>query len=162
MTKNFKILVVIFALMLFTGIRNHVCSAEESAGLFNDFPGDTATLRLSPTVVRSRLVTVNFDLIQRKDVSADTIKVAQSLNLNLFPDIAFVAILGRLENNPSGSYSWIGHLEGNPFSTVTLVVNDNIIMGNITLGDKLYAVRFSGEFKTHVIQEIDSTRFPRD
>lgn len=162
MINTFKILAVVFSLVLFTGTRDNVCSAEESAGLFSDFPGDTATLKLSPTVVRSRLVSVNFDLIQGKDFSSDITKVAQSLNLNLFPDTAFIAILGRLENNPSGSYSWIGHIEGNPFSTVTLVVNDKIIMGNITLDDKLYGVRYSGKYEAHIIQEIDRARFPRD
>ena len=94
------------------------------------------------------------------------LKVAQegqpeSLSLNLFPDVFFIAVLDRLEQNPSGSYSWIGHIEGNPFNPVTLVVNDKIMIGNISAGNTLYAVRFSGE-SAHIIQEINRSGFGRD
>lgn len=152
----------VFILILLLGAGGNVWADNESAGLFNDFPGDLAGSKQSPTVVRSRLVSVNFDQIQGKKGSVDPSQFAESLNLNLFPDVSLIAVLNRLEKNPTGSYSWIGHIEGNPFSTVTLVVNDKIIMGNISLLNTMYAIRFSGDFQTHVIQEIDRSRFPRD
>lgn len=128
------------------------------ANLFSDYTGADVQLPSNPTVIRSRLVSVNFD--QLFD-SATGAAMSPSLALNLFDDVFLTAVLDRAEHNPSGSDIWIGHLEGNPFSQVTLVINGKILIGNVSSFKSLYTIRYSSS-GAQVIREIDQSKFPPD
>ena len=115
-----------------------------------------------PTVIRSRLVHINLRLLSKDDKSPRTKTDASNLlTLNLFDDVVFAAILDRLELNKSGSYTWIGHLDGIEQSQVVLVVKDEVMSGNITLPDAFYQVRYKGN-GLHAVYRIDQSAFPSE
>ncbi|MCP4541020.1 MAG: hypothetical protein GY832_28120 [Chloroflexi bacterium] len=125
-------------------------------GLFADVTavgsGDSAD---DPTIVRTRFIEPNFDLLG----GANDSPVADVLELNLFEDVAFTAILDRAKSNPSGSLSWIGHLEGVEYGSVILVVKDGVMVGSVKMPGALYQVRYVGD-GVHAIHEMDSAAFP--
>jgi len=113
-----------------------------------------------PTIIRSRLVHVNFRLLSKDDKAPRTMSdVSSFLTLNLFEDVVFTTILDRFELNRSGSYTWIGHIDGIEQSQVTLVIKGDIMSGNITLPDDFYQVRYKGD-GLHAIYRIDQSAFP--
>jgi len=113
-----------------------------------------------PTVIRSRLVHIKFELLSKDDKAPCTMAdVSSSLTLNLFEDVVFTAILDRFELNRSGSFTWIGHIDGIAQSQVTLVIKGDIMSGNITLPDAFYQVRYRGD-GLHVVYKIDQSAFP--
>jgi hypothetical protein len=119
-----------------------------------------ATTTDDPTIIRTRFADVNLDLLAGGgDTSSEPSGVASVLVLNLFEDVTFTALYDRLEINPSGSFSWIGHLEGVDRSQVILVVNGEMVMGDISMPGAFYQVRYAGD-GVHVIHEIDQTAFP--
>ena len=67
-----------------------------------------------PTIVRTRLVNINFDLLGNTALPAKTVR------LNLFDSVVFTAVFDRTETNSLGSYAWIGHLEGIEFGQAVL------------------------------------------
>jgi len=115
-----------------------------------------------PTVIRPRRVHINLELLSKGDKAPrKKTDINNSLTLNLFDDVVFEAILDRLEFNGSGSYTWIGHLNGIEQSQVTLVVKDEVMSGNITLSDVFYQVRYKGD-GVHAIYRIDQSAFPSE
>ena len=115
-----------------------------------------------PTVIRSRRVHINLGLLSKGDKAPQKkTDINDSLTLNLFDDVVFEAILDRLEFNGSGSYTWIGHLDGIEQSQVTLVVQNEVMSGNITLSDVFYQVRYKGD-GVHAIYRIDQSAFPSE
>src|SRR4030067_686016 len=47
-------------------------------------------------------------------------------------------------NGPEG-FAWIGHLDHMEYSQVTLVVEKDVLSGNITLPGSIYQIRYVGE-----------------
>lgn len=113
----------------------------------------------APEIIRARLVTVNFDLLGGDAVTEGDFQSGSTLTLNLFDDIVFVAVLERVDIVSPGSLSWIGHLKDVEGSRVTLVVAEEVLIGDITFPGSMYRVRYTEE-GIHVIQEIDPTTFP--
>ena len=116
--------------------------------------------RKNPTIVRSRLVTVDFALLPEpeENFTADQDNEIQ-LILNLFPRLEFTLIIQKIEKNNSGSYSWYGELKDTPMSRVVLVVNKNMVFGNISTRNFSYQIRHISD-GVHAIYEIDPTKFP--
>jgi len=129
-------------------------------GLFYDsnVSGDIDFSR-DPTIIRSRFVNINFDLLSEPDgrpsVSGDV------LVLNLFNDVLHTAIRDHVELNLTGGFSWVGHLDGVEYSHVTLVMKDGIVVGNITLPRAFYQVRYAGN-GVHAVHQIDQSAFPNE
>ena len=102
-----------------------------------------------PTVIRSRLMRIDFDLLSG-------IQPTQRVVLDLFEDTSFLVVFDRSTN----SHTWVGHIDGDPGGTFTLVVKQGglaaIIRGP---GQGLYRIRSLGD-GLGVIQEIDETKFP--
>ncbi len=116
--------------------------------------------RENPTIVRSRLVTIDFSLLPDPEENF----IAESdneieLNLNLFYGLEFTAIIQKIEKNRSGSYSWYGELKNIPMSRVVLVVKENMVFGNISKRNFSYQVRHISD-GVHAVYEIDPTKFP--
>ena len=53
----------------------------------------------------------------------------------------------------------MGIVEGVPHSEVTLVLEEGVLSGNITLPGTFYQVRFVGD-NIHAVREIDQRFFP--
>ncbi len=138
-------------------------TAASGADLFLP-PGPSANVAVpttSPTVIRSRVVSVNFDLLAKTQgppsAAAGTTK---TITLNLFDDARFVGVADRVEPNPRG-LSWTGHLDGVPQSQVTMVVQDQAMSATIRLPGKVFIVRSAGAGLV-VISQVDPKAFPPD
>jgi uncharacterized protein YkwD len=104
-------------------------------------------------VIRHRLVTI------RAGVFSEESDIADVLHLNLFDDVHLAGIQDRLERDTSGSWAWIGHLDGIADSAVTLGLEGQKVSGVITLPGRLYHIRHL-ENELHVVREIDPSAFP--
>ena len=123
--------------------------------------GVSGTLEFTnmPTVMRYRYVDVGFDELIREDGSPKSTEPGHSLILNLFDDVVHTALLDRVEYNPGNGFTWLGHLAGEPYSQVTLVVGDGALAGNITTTGAFFQVRYAGN-GVHAVSEIDQSAFP--
>jgi hypothetical protein len=134
----------------------HEPTRQAEEGLFGAAPAVSSTETPDePSVIRARLVTVRFEML----ASADGLRPSERLLLNLFDDAVYMAVLDHTEANWSGSYSWIGHLEGIPHSQAILVVEDGLLVGNVRLPGRLFAVR-RVDGPIHAVYEVDPSRLP--
>ena len=108
---------------------------------------------VDPTVMRSRTAYVRFDLLSQLPARDGNI-----LRLNLFDDVTLDAVLTkRIKRSPS-SYTWSGHIVGRRLGTFALSVEENVMIGSITLpGEAAYQIRYLSD-SLHEIREIDLTR----
>ncbi len=159
--RNLTVVMMIMALFAIApNVVASPASGEPGAGLFSDSPTEGDLDRSDdPTIIRARFVDINFDLLAAVDAPQDQSEVRAAVALNLFDDVVFTALLDRLELNRSGSYSWIGHLEGVAHSQAILVVKDRVMAGNIRLPGALYQVRYAGG-GVHALYQIDQAAFP--
>ncbi len=112
-------------------------------------------------VVRARAVGIDFGVLTAAaDARPGSNAAGQSISLNLFDDVSFVAEADHVERTERGM-TWTGHLRGIDMSQVVLVMNGNVVAGNITMPMARYHVRFAGN-GVHEVQRIDTARFPRD
>ena len=126
-------------------------------GLFTDaaIVESSGNLPAGPTIIRTRLVEPNFDLLG----GAYDSRAADVLVLNLFDDVTFTAVLDRAESNPSGSLSWIGQLVDVEYGSVVLVVKDEVMVGSVVMPGAFYRVSYVGD-GVHAISEMNSEAFP--
>jgi hypothetical protein len=104
--------------------------APGPTGLFEPAIDSLALSPDGPNIIRSRVVTINYEQLSQ-----------QRIRLNLFPDAAVIAVRDRIETNASGSYSWIGTIEGMEGSVVVLVVRDEMVTGIITTPIGAFTIR---------------------
>ena len=165
MTKNnIFIPLVLCALMsfpLFTGSPGVL--AQDTLPLFIDAPVQkNVEGSREPTIVQERMVKVNFALLAEPDISPDGKVIGEKkLVLNLFNDVVVTAVIHRVIHNNTGSVSWIGTLEGYELSEAIIVIKDQLLVANISFDNWLYQVRRI-EGTTHVIKEIDQSKFPSE
>ena len=134
-------------------------SVEAGDRLFSEAPHrGTIDEAMRSKIIRYRFVTVNLQTITAPKSSN---QYSSSLELNLFDDAIFKAVLDRREVRSETSFVWLGHIEGVENSQVTLAVEGGIMAGNIRIRQSLYQVRYIGE-GTHVLYQIDPTAFPPD
>lgn len=118
-----------------------------------------------PTVFRERSTNVNFtvlsDLVLPEQAVRSNTEVNNRVQLNLFDDVQQIAIIERVQPNLYGSFSWLGHLEDVPFSSVILVTQDNVMTGHISYPGGIFEIQnMSGNL--HRIKEINQAAFPSE
>ncbi|MEO6457020.1 MAG: M12 family metallo-peptidase [Chloroflexia bacterium] len=100
------------------------------------------------SILRSRFVTVDLS-----SFSTPSDPLAERLLLNLFDDVVLKAV--RSDAKPNyGGITWQGKIEGMPHSQVTLTVGGGIMIGNISLPDATYQVRYAGD-GVHAVYDVD-------
>jgi hypothetical protein len=117
----------------------------------------------SPVIVRSRLVDVDFALLggaSTPAVDAAEWRSGTMVEFNLFDDTTVLAMLHEIVRNDSGSYSWVGYVAADPMSSVTLVINDGILVGNVTTSRGTYQIRPTAS--GHVVHETDQSLYPEE
>ncbi len=161
MTVIILSMAVIVMMVLSTGQSGIAFPVDQPVeALFTDAARPERDLSDDPTIIHTRFVNVNFDLLGGTGSSPKTqSEMAKVLLLNLFEAVVFTGVLDRVESNPSGSFSWIGYLEGVEYSQVILVVKERVMAGNITLPGEFYQVRYVGN-GVHAIHQIDQGAFP--
>jgi len=119
-------------------------------------------IKSGPEVVRSRLVTIDFGPLVALDNSAANNQVL--LQLDLFEDISVTAVVTQTKSASRESVSWIGYLEDDPESQVTLVKSNDILQGNITSQEGMYQIRYVTRIISgtviHAVRQIDPSQFP--
>ncbi len=159
--SKIKVLVAVLIGLLFLqiiGMSTPLLAVQEPQDLFADtiFQGDPQRF-LVPTIIRTRFVTVDFNLLPAEtDKKAD---LGNTLELNLFGGVYYRAMLQRLEIDDGGRFSWIGTIDGINYGQVILVYKDGIMSGNISLPDAFYEIRYISD-GIHAIHEIDHSKFP--
>ncbi len=110
-------------------------------------------------VIRARFVKINFGLLERSVPAGNDTGSRIVFTVNLFDDAVYQAVLDRLDRNTPEGFVWIGHLDHVEYSQVTLVVEKDVLSGNITLPGSLYQIRYVGE-GIHAVYRINQSAFP--
>ena len=115
---------------------------------------DAAAAVHAKQVMRARPVKIDLQLLTGAS------KAGQTITLNLFDDVTFVAEADRVERTERG-VNWIGKVQGVPLSQVVIVANGDVVSGNISMPQARYHIRFVGN-GVHEVQRIDQSLFPKD
>ena len=122
--------------------------------LFTPAPGGTAAPEgpADPRALRQRWVQVDQALLAGS-------RPGDRLGLNLFEDALYAGVVDHVTRNPSGSVSWTGYLEGEPFSQFVLVLGRGQVAGSITRLGAIYQVRpAAGDL--YGIHQVDLDQIP--
>ncbi len=106
-----------------------------------------------PSVVRSRAVGLDFESLMR-------FKIGDTVNLNLFDDLALDALIDDYKQTGPGTFHWRGHIAGDAHSTVGLVLHKGSLAGIVrvpALG--VFRIRSTPD-RGQVIEELDPTSLP--
>ena len=132
-------------------------------------PQKSQAIDRGPQVLRARAVAIASSLLTQPavgapkafgPVGAGPLIAARSVTLNLFDDVTFIADADNVERTVRG-ITWVGHLRGIENSQVILVINDDVVVGNISMpAASRYHIRYVGG--AHEVQEIDQSKFPVD
>ena len=123
-------------------------------------PAPGATPTPAPLTIRTRLVQINFDWLNGVIAPPGSPSQVKRLPLNLFGDASFIALPDRVDLNPKGM-TVTGKLEGIVNSRMTLVVENQTLVGTVRVPGKLFQIRFAGN-GLHAISEMDPKAFPPD
>lgn len=133
----------------------------EIEGLFSDASipqpfEETRATNDNLAVTQRRIVRMDFAQLEaaRKEVLEGR---PTHLALNLFDEVSFRAIVERTAPTSSG-YSLSGRLEGVPFGTMALVLNDRVVMGKVRTLDAVYTIRSAGA-GAYMIQRAQPIKF---
>ena len=103
----------------------------------------SAQIEPDPRALRSRYVTI--DVAALPDTSRrDRVAREPSLPLELFPDVAVLAIFDRFDANADG-VTWVGHVDRVAMSSVTLVYSEDFVAGSIVMPGASYSIRPASE-----------------
>ena len=141
-------------------------AAGQNEGLFRAVePTAAVGARASSTpldslTLRRRLVSINFgQLALPLKTAAVPAAPAGVLRLNLFNDASFTVLVEGTAPTFSGGYSLSGRLAGAEMGTVTLVVNDDVVVGTVRTPETTYRIRPAGG-GLHAVSQIDPARLP--
>lgn len=112
----------------------------------------------SPMVIRLRYDKINLHALSQPNACFEEV-YTEKVILNLFPEISYTAINRAIHFRAKHDFTWIGTLEGLPFSDVTLVVNGDNVTGNINAEGTVYWLRPSVNH-IHLIAETNPSAFP--
>ncbi|MBC7812053.1 MAG: S8 family serine peptidase, partial [Burkholderiales bacterium] len=112
-------------------------------------------------VVRTRNVDINFAALP-DNFNAPAAQQAErdTVLFNLFDDVTLTADNIRLQPRITSSdgFTWIGQIEGDPYSEVVLVVGDGTIEGHVRTQSTLYQITSLGN-GVHAVNQIDESAF---
>jgi len=107
---------------------------------------------LPAMVVRRRSITMNMGLLEAaKEASVP-------VTLNLFEDIKLESLIEEIINRDSEDYSLIGATEQNGNFIIT--VNEDVVLGNIRVGDEKHYQIYYNKDKSYEVREIDDSVYP--
>jgi peptidyl-Asp metalloendopeptidase len=145
-----------------------------AAGLFD--PATAIEMRaaarssLPEGALRNRLVRLNSAELANivpagADNAADRLDRARALSgavaLDLFPGVSVTARRTDMQAPEEGGYVWVGRGGGAGLAWVTLVINDNEVLGHVQTGGRLYRIEpVSGSL--HQIIEVNQDRIRDD
>lgn len=120
---------------------------------------------VEPGVRRSRLVTVDWTVLRARGQRQMLREPA--VTLELFPEVTLFAEFERYDQSPAGM-TWVGHVDGVPYSTVTLAYGGGLLTGTVAMPNRTYHVRPvasespQGTEPRHLVMEVDQSALPRE
>jgi peptidyl-Asp metalloendopeptidase len=143
MQPNKLLLLLILLLLLMAGLLQFAAAGDQT--LFTD-PGN-ALSQSDLGTVQAKVVVVNLDVLNNG--RTPTIKI------NLFDDLVITAVRSRRDPSTAEvGYIWVGRIQDEPYSSVTLSVVDEVLVGSIQRqnGDH-YEVKYKNG--TQILRQID-------
>ena len=133
--------------------------ATADVDLFVAVEDDAQRSRSDAATVRERLVAVDLELLDAARTNVGLPSTGEKvLRLNLFDDAMLDAVIDR--TGPTSVGYWLGgHLAGDELSSVTFVVNGEVIMGTVRSLSAMYAIQ-SARNGVHAIRQIDLETLP--
>ena len=121
------------------------------------------------SVRRSRYVGIDFSVLRTR--AQRQVLREPSVMLELFPDVTIFAVFDRYDPNTDGM-TWVGHVEGVPMSTVTLVYRGAMMTGSVVMPNGVFQIRPApenvraagtiGNRVPHLVSQIDQDAFPAE
>lgn len=140
------------------------CAAPRSCagGIFRDTSRQgSVDPGARPTVRRARRVEIDFGRVFPGGEGRSASLAAARLTLNPFPDVCVTAVRDRVTDVATGTVQWEGRVPGASPGTVTLIVDDSLMIGTLRLEREIYEIRYLGD-GVHVVTEVDPSKFSRD
>jgi len=138
------------------------CAALQpcAGGIFADTPRQgTVDPGLSPTVRRLRRVEVDFGRVFPGGAPPSAAHVANSLTLNLFPDVCVTAAREQATDLAPGKVQWIGLVT--PNGKAILIIDERLMVGTVTIGREVFQIGYLGD-GVQAVLDIEQSAFPRD
>ena len=155
--KLVSMVAVLVGFMLFFG--GNAAHAQEPIGLFNSVNGNAAATRsvvdFDPTIVRRRAVSLNPAVVPTGITRSGSI-----LTLNFFDGIDIDVVLENIDYRDADHYTWKGYVLGEEgISSITLVVNDDVVIANVRSAEHGYFQIRVGLDGFLEVREIDDSQF---
>ena len=131
----------------------------QATGSRSPLPELTPPSTLGGATLRQRRARVNFEQLDAaKTASEHSPEPGATLAVNLFGDAAFT-VVGLRSAPTSSGYSLSGQLDGWPWSTATLVVNGEVVVGTVRTPSATYIIESAGDGLCD-IREVDPSDLP--
>ena len=145
MMRRKLVLLLITALIVFVAVLPWAAAGDEA--LFTDL--DLPIPQSERDSVQAKIVAVNWGALRNGR--------SQSIKINLFNGREIIGIRDRLDpSSADDGYVWVGHVQGEPHSSITLSVVDDVIVGSINLLDSNhYSIKYRDG--SQILSQIDST-----
>ena len=125
-----------------------------SAGTSSGPVVETKPTLAGETYLRSRSVTIDFDMLAEAKGSTVDGPASFRLPLNLFDDASVIGVVERSAPTFSGGYSLSGRIADHPLSRMTLVVNGDIVAGKVEVHGRAFRIDMSGD-GLYAVSEVD-------
>ena len=166
-------LTVVASVSAYAGWHAAAPPATHAASVLISEPAAAATpsaqLEPDPTALRTRYVTIDVAVLPASSDRGPAREPA--LPLDLFPDVSVRAIFDRFDANATG-VTWVGHVEGVPMSSVTLVYGDGLVAGSVVTPAASFSIRpapatmrresSAGGRELHVVTEVNQDGFLKE
>jgi hypothetical protein len=132
---------------------NNGSQTAKSLFVASDAATRQATAPAYMGVIRSRVVTVDSSALNVNEANIAARYTGSAVSLNLFDDMAFTAVNTTLEprTNAAG-YIWNGKLANDPYSSVVLVSDGQMLAGEINSTEGSYLIRPIGSGQHQIIE----------
>ena len=110
-----------------------------------------------PRVLRARVARLRPAQLDRALAAGLAGDASPLLDLNLFGDTTLRAVFERTHSDAFGHRTWVGRVQGDERSTVTLTWRGDTVVGGIQTATALY--RVSGTMDAAVIEQVDPASF---
>ena len=135
-------------------------AVERPPGRSNSALWEDISTDAGPRTLRSRLVRIDFgQLDAARAVAGQSAEDLTPLTLNLFDDTVLAAHVESTAPTASG-YALSGRLIGEPFGTMTLVVNGTVVAGTVRTLEATWRIRTAGAGMYRIRQVDLSTLAP--
>lgn len=141
-------------------------ASGQAPGLFTEVEPEsvprfavTAAASTAAITVRQRLVTIDFAMLDRVRDRAGVPGAPATLQLNLFRDQTWEAVVTNTEPTFSGGYSLTGRIGERAFGGMVLVVNGAAVAGTVRTPRGTFRIRPAGAGR-YAISEVNEAKLP--